>query len=134
MQKATKENNYLYNINLRERAKLLRRKGTKAEAYLWKFALKKKIQGYKFLHQRPVMNYLADFMCPELMLIIETDGVSHLLEGAEKKDLTRQRKLEQAGFYILRFEDGAVLNNLSTVLTIIEQEVKELADTADSPL
>ena len=34
MQKATKENNYLYNINLRERAKLLRRKGTKAEAYL----------------------------------------------------------------------------------------------------
>ena len=85
MQKATKENNYLYNINLRERAKLLRRKGTKAEAYLWKFALKKKIQGYKFLRQRPVMNYIADFMCPELMLIIETDGVSHLLEGAEKK-------------------------------------------------
>lgn len=134
MQKATKENNYLYNINLRERAKLLRRKGTKAEAYLWKFALKKKIQGYKFLCQRPVMNYIADFMCPELMLIIETDGVSHLLEGAEKKDLARQRKLEQAGFYVLRFEDGAVLNNLSTVLTIIEQEVKELANTGDSPL
>ena len=48
------------------------------------FALKNKMQGYKFLRQRPVMNFIADFMCPELMLIIETDGASHLLEGAEK--------------------------------------------------
>ncbi len=84
MQKATKENNYLYNKDLRERARVLRRKGTKAEAYLWKFALKNKMQGYKFLRQRPVMNFIADFMCPELMLIIETDGASHLLEGAKK--------------------------------------------------
>ena len=134
MQKATKENNYLYNINLRERARILRRKGTKAEAYLWKFALKNKIQGYKFLRQRPIMNFIADFMCPELMLIIETDGASHLFEGAEKKDQTRQRKLEQAGFTVLRFEDGAVLNNLSMALTIIEQEVKELAVKVNSPL
>ncbi len=134
MQKATKENNYLYNKDLRERARVLRRKGTKAEAYLWKFALKNKMQGYKFLRQRPVMNFIADFMCPELMLIIETDGASHLLEGAEKKDLARQRELEQVGFVVLRFEDGAVLNNLSMVLTIIEQEVKELEEKLKSPL
>ncbi len=134
MQKATKGNNYLYNINLRERARILRRKGAKAEAYLWKFALKNKIQGYKFLRQRPIMNFIADFMCPELMLIIETDGASHLFEGAEKKDLTRQRKLEQAGFTVLRFEDGAVLNSLSMVLTIIEQKVEELAAKVNSPL
>ncbi len=134
MQKATKENNYLYNIKLRERARILRRKGTKAEAFLWKFALKNKIQGYKFLRQRPIMNFIADFMCPELMLIIETDGASHLFEEAEKKDLDRKRILERAGFTVLRFEDGAVLNNLSMVLTIIEQEVKELANKVNSPL
>jgi len=88
MKQASKENNYLYNINLKERARYLRRKGTKAEAYLWKFVLKDRIQGYKFLRQRPIMNYIVDFMCPELMLIIETDGSSHLIEGAEKKRLT----------------------------------------------
>jgi len=134
MQKATKENNYLYNIDLRKRARKLRKNGTKAEAYLWKFALKNKMQGYKFLRQRPVMNFIADFMCPELMLIIETDGASHLMVGAEKKDLARQRKLEHAGFTVLRFEDGAVLNNLSRVLTIIEQEVQELSNSIISPL
>ena len=134
MQKATKENNYLYNIDLRERARELRKNGTKAEAYLWKFALKNKMQGYKFLRQRPVMNFIADFMCPELMLIIEADGASHLWEGAEKRDRSRQRKLEHAGFTVLRFEDGAVLNNLSRVLTIIEQEVQELSNNITSPL
>jgi very-short-patch-repair endonuclease len=134
MQKATKKNNYLYNINLMDRTRILRRKGTKAEAYLWKFALKNRIQGYKFLRQRPVMNFIADFMCPELMLIIETDGASHLISGAEEKDLTRQRKLEQDGFTVLRFEDGAVLNNLSMVLTIIEQEVQKLSNIVYSPL
>ena len=134
MQKATKKNNYLYNINLRDRARPLRRKGTKAEAYLWKFALKNRIQGYKFLRQRPIMNFIADFMCPELMLIIETDGASHLVDGAEEKDLTRQKKLEQAGFTVLRFEDGAVLNNLLMVLTIIEQEVSKLSSACNSPL
>lgn len=134
MQKATKENNYLYNIKLRERARILRRKGTKAEAFLWKFALRNKIQGYKFLRQRPIMDFIADFMCPELMLIIETDGASHLLEEAEKKDIYRQKMLEKAGFTVLRFEDGAVLNNLSMVLTIIEQEVNELANKINSPL
>ncbi|MFC2151988.1 endonuclease domain-containing protein [Bacteroidota bacterium] len=134
MQKASEKNNYLYNSDLRDRARKLRRKGTKAEACLWKFALKNRMQGCKFLRQRPVMNYIVDFMCPELMLIIETDGASHLIEGAKEKDLIRQRKLEQAGFIVLRFEDGAVLNNLTMVQTIIEQEVNKLSNRDNSPL
>ncbi len=108
MEQADKYNNYLYNPELIERARRLRNNGTKAEAYLWKFALKNRIMGYKFLRQRPVMNYIADFMCPELLLIIETDGVTHLLEGAKEKDLIRQNNLEKAGFKVLRFEDGMV--------------------------
>jgi very-short-patch-repair endonuclease len=43
---------------------------TKAEAYLWKYALKSRhIKGYGFRSQRPVQNYIAGFMCPELLLI-----------------------------------------------------------------
>ena len=129
MEKAKKENNYLYNPKLKERARRLRTKGTKAEAYLWKFALKNKMMGYKFLRQRPVLNYIADFMCPELLLIIEADGATHLLEGAEKKDLKRQRALENVGFTVLRFEDNVIINNMTWVLSIIEQEVQRLGIT-----
>jgi very-short-patch-repair endonuclease len=133
VQKATKENNYLYNPRLRERAGYLRRKGTKAEAFLWKFVLKNRIQGYKFLRQRPIMNYIVDFMCPELMLIIETDGASHLIEGADIKDSRRQKQLEEVGFKVLRFEDSAVINNLFWTQSIVEQEVKSLSKSK-SPL
>ena len=124
--KATKENRYLYNPKLKERARYLRNNGTKAEVYLWKFALKNKILGYKFLRQRPVLNYIADFMCTELMLIIEADGASHLVEGAYEKDLIRQQKLELAGFTVIRIEDDAIINNLSWVMSYLEQEVKRL--------
>lgn len=125
--KASKENNYLYNVKLKERARVLRRKGTKAEAFLWKFALQKNIMGYTFLRQRPVMNYIADFMCKELMLIIETDGATHLLEGAREKDDKRQHELGKAGFTVIRFEDGVVLNNLDWVTSIVEQEIEKQA-------
>jgi very-short-patch-repair endonuclease len=83
--------------------------------------------GYKFLRQRPVMNYIADFMCPELMLIIEVDGASHKLEGADRKDAFRQRKLEDAGFTVIRLEDNAVLNNMSWIQSYLAQEVARLA-------
>jgi very-short-patch-repair endonuclease len=127
MEKPNPTNHYLHNPGLTGYAKRMRTKGTKAEAYLWKFGLKNRVMGYKFLRQRPVMSYIADFMCPELRLIIETDGSSHLLEGAAEKDQIRQQNLEKAGFTVLRFEDSMVLNNLGVTLSIIEQEVEKLA-------
>lgn len=85
MEKASKENNWHYNPKLTARAKNLRRDFTKAESYLWKFALKRKLTGYTFNIQPPVLLYIADFLCRELLLIIECDGATHLLAGAKKK-------------------------------------------------
>ena len=48
---------------------------TKAEACLWKYVLRaSRMKGYGFRRQRPIMNYIADFMCKELMLVIEVDA------------------------------------------------------------
>ena len=59
---------------------------TKAEACLWKYVLKaRQLKGFQFRRQRPVLNYIADFMCKELMLIIEVDGITHHDEEAIKK-------------------------------------------------
>ncbi|MBR8537018.1 DUF559 domain-containing protein [Carboxylicivirga sediminis] len=83
------------------------------------------MMGAKFLRQRPVLNYIADFMSRELLLIIECDGASHMLEGADGRDELRDKALENVGFKILRFADDMVIDNLSLTQSIIEQTVKE---------
>jgi very-short-patch-repair endonuclease len=89
---------------------------TKAEACLWKYVLRaSQLNGYAFRRQRPVLHYIADFMCMELMLIIEADGISHQWEGAAEKDAVRQKHLEEAGFTVLRFDDREILNNIGSV-------------------
>lgn len=50
-----------YNKKLKPVGRVLRKRMTKAEACLWKYALKKKQRGYTFNRQRPVLNYVADF-------------------------------------------------------------------------
>ncbi|MBE7447077.1 MAG: DUF559 domain-containing protein [Planctomycetia bacterium] len=35
------------------------------------------MNGYQFRRQRPVLNYIADFMCKELKVVIEVDGSTH---------------------------------------------------------
>src|SRR5436190_23957983 len=46
----------------------LRKRMTKAEACLWKYVLRaSKMKGYGFRRQRPIMNYIADFMSKDLM-------------------------------------------------------------------
>src|SRR5258708_32554958 len=99
---------------------------TKAEACLWKYALStSQMKGYKFRRQRPVINFIADFMCKELMLVIEVDGISHDDERAILKDERRQAALEAAGFTVLRFSDREVLNNMRGVISFLEDWIEK---------
>ena len=99
---------------------------TKAEACLWKYVLgARKLKGFQFRRQRPVLDYIADFMCKELMLIIEVDGLTHRWEETIKKDQIRQRALEVAGFTVLRFTDEEVLNNIQSVFSYIEDWIEK---------
>ena len=108
------------------KASELRKNLTKAEACLWKYTLKSgKFNGYKFRRQRPVLNYIADFMCPELMLIIEVDGITHLDEEVIDHDEIRQKQLEAIGFKVIRFQDSEVLNNMGNVQRVLESYVEE---------
>jgi hypothetical protein len=78
MENADSSNLWHYNKVLRDYANKNRKEMTRAEACLWKYALSKgQMEGYQFLRQSPVLNYIADFMCKELMLIIEVDGLTH---------------------------------------------------------
>ena len=80
--KASPENNFCYNPQLLDKARALRRNPTQAEQRLWYYVLKnRKFMGYRFLRQRPCLDYIVDFMCPELTLIIEVDGFTHQHEA-----------------------------------------------------
>jgi very-short-patch-repair endonuclease len=116
--KQEKDNTLYYNKHLQPYANKLRKEMTKAEACLWKYVLRAgMMMGFQFRRQRPVLNYIADFMCKELMLIIETDGLSHHWEATVKKDLRKEKDLEEAGFTVLRFHNSEVLNDIEMVRT-----------------
>lgn len=99
---------------------------TKAEACLWKYVLRaKQLKGYSFRRQRPVLNYIADFMCKELMLVIEADGITHQWEETMIKDKKRQADLEAAGFTVLRFTDEEILNSIHLVRSSLEEWIEK---------
>ena len=126
MKPASKSNNYHYNKNLSDFAKELRNNGTKSEACLWKYVLRAgKLEKYKFRRQRPVLNFIADFMCFELMLVVELDGYTHLLEETIKKDEKKTRMLEEVGFTVIRFTDDEVLKDIENVQRELEGFVDE---------
>ena len=118
--------NHYYNKNLQPYANRLRKEMTKAEACLWKYVLRAgKMKGFSFRRQRPVLKYIADFMCKELMLIIEVDGSIHQLEEVIKNDEVRQKALEEAGFTVLRFTNDEVLKDIQSVYSHLEDWIEK---------
>lgn len=131
--KARKENHLLYNKSLKENAGQLRKTMTKAEACLWKYALSAgQMKGYTFNRQRTILNYVADFACKPLKLVIEVDGYSHQFEETLAKDKKKQIAFEKAGFTVMRFSDDEVLNHMSQVKQNIFDKIEEL-ETAPPP-
>jgi len=126
--------NHHYNKTLKNFANTNRNKATKSEACLWKFVLKAgQMMGYQFKRQRPIGNYIADFACLPLGLIIEVDGLSHETEEAEKRDSKRDADLEELGFKTVRFSSWEVLNNIGQVTVQIEDWIKENANCPPPP-
>ena len=132
MPKANKSNLYLYNFSLKEYARENRNKANKAECCLWKFVLSaKRMKGYSFRRQRPVLNYIADFMCKELNLIIELDGIIHTWETTSVNDYYRQQDHERAGFIVLRFTNEEVITAIDRVYGRIEEKIEQLINNSD---
>ncbi|NDK56733.1 endonuclease domain-containing protein [Pontibacter fetidus] len=110
-------NNNHYNQNLKPFARSLRKESTKAEVRLWCEVLSKGKTGYTFLRQRPIGNYIADFLCKELKLVIEVDGYSHNFKTEE--DLERDKEIADLGYTTLRFSDTEVMKDLPNVERVI---------------
>ncbi|MGB3851105.1 MAG: endonuclease domain-containing protein [Tunicatimonas sp.] len=126
--KADKSNFYRYNKKLQPYANKLRKRMTKAEACLWKYGLRaRQRQGYQFRRQRPVLYFIADFLCLPLKLVIEVDGITHQWEETIRRDEREDQMLQQAGFTVLRFTDDEVLGQINYVVTAIDATISRLS-------
>lgn len=103
----------------------LRNYSTSAEVLLWNELKAGKMRGYKFNRQKPLLNYIADFYCKRLSLVIEVDGITHTYEGAYDRDVKRQKDLEGIGLAFLRFDDLDVKEKMGDVLKTIEEFINE---------
>jgi len=95
-----------------------------SEILLWEELKGRKMKGYQFLRQKPIGEYIVDFFCNQLKLVIEIDGDSHDDQNY-KYDLKRQKWLESIGLTILRFDDIDVKKDMKNVLMSIEGWINE---------
>src|SRR6266545_2133524 len=105
-----------YNPRLLEFAKKLRQNMTFSEVKLWNELKNGKMMGYDFDRQRPLGNYIVDFYCKDLLLVLEIDGITHHDEKVILKDDMRQDELEVLGINFLRFEALLVVNKVEAVI------------------
>ena len=110
-----------YNSKLKILARNLRNNSTKSEIILWSYLKGSKMMNCKFSRQKPIDNYIADFFCNELKLVIELDGYTHQIDEVFEKDVKKTKLLNNLGITVLRFDDKEVFENIDNVLREIEQ-------------
>ncbi len=105
-----------YNPKLKKFARELRKNMTDAERLLWMKLRRKQLKGLQFYTQKPIGNFIVDFYCPKVKLIIELDGGQHYTEEGIEKDKARDNDLQKQGFRVLRFSDREIFKQLDGVL------------------
>jgi len=114
-----------YNKNLKQFSRNLRNNSTLSEVLLWKQLRAGSIRGYKFNRQKPLDNYVVDFYCKKLSLVIEVDGEYHFEGEMRIRDKERQRVLESMGLKFLRFENIDVKMNILFMIRVLEDFVDD---------
>ena len=103
-----------YNKKLTTFARANRKNPTAAEIKMWNEVLRmRQFAHYKFLRQKPIANFIVDFYCSELRLVIEIDGDTH--GKATAYDIERTRLLNARGLTVIRYTNEDVLGNIAGV-------------------
>ncbi len=108
-------------MDLINNAKSLRSNQTDAETKLWYYLRAHRFMGLKFKRQKPIGQYIVDFICIEQKLVIEIDGGQHT-EQIEY-DMARTKFLQAEGYRVLRFWNNQVLSEIEGVLEAIRMEI-----------
>jgi len=105
-----------YNGSLKDFSRELRNHSTLSEVLLWQKLRASQFRGYAFNRQKPLNQYIVDFYCKKLNLVIEIDGDSHDNEIAVINDQERQWILESLGLSFIRFSDLELKKSMQSVM------------------
>ena len=99
-----------------------RKNPTKAELIMWYKVLNNYKMSYRFLRQKPINNFIVDFYCSKLRLIIEIDGDSH----TEQTDYDQQRTqiLSQYKLKVIRYKNSDILGKLDGVYSDLCKQIE----------
>jgi very-short-patch-repair endonuclease len=95
-------------------ARQLRKQQTDAERNLWFKLRGYRVAGLKFRRRMSLNGFVVDFCCPSAKLIVELGGGRHTEQ--REQDARRTKDLEDSGYFVLRFWNNEVLQNIDRVL------------------
>ncbi len=106
-------------------AEVLRKNMTEAEKIIWERLCKNQLD-VRIRRQHPIFNFIADYYCHELKLVIEIDGGIHLSKENREYDINRDTTLNEFGIQIIRFTNDQVINNIDGIIREIKNKIEEL--------
>jgi very-short-patch-repair endonuclease len=111
----------------RQFARQMRAQPTDAERVLWQ-RLRHDITliGSHFRRQALVGPFIVDFASRKAKLVVELDGGQH--DWQQESDTLRARRIEAAGYRVLRFWNHDVPGNLEGVLSEIQRALPPTPD------
>ena len=109
---------------LEGRASEMRWAPTLEEAKLFE-AIRGKRLGVAFRRQVTLLGrYIADFLAPEVRLIVEVDGGYH--SQRQRADKRRDKALAKAGYRTLRLPNELVMSDLPEALRLVSEAVEAI--------
>jgi very-short-patch-repair endonuclease len=103
-------------------AKSLRHRMTEPERKLWKALRGNRLGGLHFRRQQVIGDFIVDFYCESIRLVIELDAPSHALRS--RSDAARDAFLKRSGIAVLRVPNDAVLRNFSALVEWISAKAE----------
>ncbi|HNW83410.1 MAG TPA: endonuclease domain-containing protein [bacterium] len=100
----------------KEKRKLLRESQTDPERILWNRIRNRQLMNLKFRRQHGIGEYIADFYCSDIKLVIEIDGSHHYTEDGKEYDSLREEFMQSLGIRTVRFSNTEIINEIEKVL------------------
>jgi very-short-patch-repair endonuclease len=119
------------NKDLTERAKEMSKNMTKAEKSIWFDILNSKTMEYKWVKQKVIDNYIVDFYCHELGLVLEIDGDTHAQK--QEYDTMRTQLLNHFGLEVIRYTNDDVFTKLDSVSQDLVQKIEQRKSYIQNP-
>ncbi len=107
-------------------ARKLRRAMSLPEILLWQH-IRAQQTGVKFRRQHPIGDYIADFYCSSLNLVLEVNGQAHNQGDTPQRDVRLDAFMKENGYQVLRIAAADILKDVDLV-------AQSIADLAANPL